>query len=39
MLWQATFFTGPQAAIIVLFGLALGLGASAMSVGRHLGRV
>ncbi|MDX2192668.1 MAG: permease-like cell division protein FtsX [Gemmatimonadales bacterium] len=30
------FFDGPQVALIVLAGLLLGLGASAVSVGRHL---
>ena len=39
LLWEASFFTFAQAALIVIFGLALGFVASAMSVGRHLGRV
>ncbi len=39
LLWEASFFTFAQAALIVIFGLALGFIASAMSVGRHLGRV
>lgn len=38
-LFDVSFFTAPQAALIVLFGVLLGFGASAMSVGRHLGRV
>jgi len=39
LLWEASFFTFAQASLIVIFGLALGFVASAMSVGRHLGRV
>ena len=39
LLWEASFFTFAQASLIVIFGLALGFVASAMSVGRHLGQV
>ena len=38
-LFTATFFTGGQAGLIVLFGVGLGLMASAVSVGRHLPHV
>jgi cell division transport system permease protein len=38
-LLAAHFFTPEQAGIVVVFGTALGLAASASSVGRHLGRV
>jgi len=38
-LFRATFFTMQQALLLVAFGTALGFLASAMSVGRHLGRV
>jgi cell division transport system permease protein len=35
-LFEAGFFSGGQATLIVLLGTVLGLGASALSVGRHL---
>lgn len=35
-LFHGRFFTTPEAAVIVLFGAVLGLGASATSVGRHI---
>ncbi len=38
-LFQAVFFSAQQAAVFVLFGTVLGLTASGVSVGRHLGRV
>ncbi len=38
-LFEVSFFSFGQAALIVLFGLALGLIASATSVGRHLRKV
>ena len=38
-LFEASFFTGQQASLIVLLGTVLGLAASAVSVGRHLPRV
>jgi cell division transport system permease protein len=36
LLIQGRFFTGSEALIVVLFGIAFGLLASAVSVGRHL---
>ncbi len=38
-MFRATFFSLQQALLLVAFGTALGFLASAMSVGRHLGRV
>jgi len=38
-MFSATFFNAQQALLLVAFGMALGLLASALSVGRHLGRV
>lgn len=39
LLWQASFFTGAQAAIIVALGTTLGFASSALSVDRQLRRV
>lgn len=39
MLFDSTFFTWPQGLLIVGFGTALGLAASALSVRRHLEQV
>lgn len=39
MLFDSTFFTLPQGALVVAFGTALGLAASALSVRRHLSQV
>ena len=39
LLIETAFFNVAQAVVIILFGTALGLGASAVSVGRHLRRV
>ena len=39
LIFQATFFTLPEALLIVAFGTGLGLVASAVSVTRHLRRV
>jgi cell division transport system permease protein len=39
LLWRAAFFNTPQALLIVGVGVALGFAASALSVGRHLGKV
>lgn len=38
-LFEARFFTAHHALLFVLFGTAAGLGASSLSVGRHLSRV
>ncbi len=38
-MFRATFFTVQQGLLLMAFGTALGFLASAMSVGRHLGRV
>jgi cell division transport system permease protein len=38
-LFQASFFSGLQSTLFVLFGTVLGLAASAVSIGRHLPRI